>query len=323
MTLNPETVRELAVAGVGAIVLPSLFEEQIVHDLMAHGVETRNSEAKVASGPGGSHRRAYSDGPGAYLDAIRSLKRGHGLPIIASLNGCTSGAWLKIGREMQAAGADALEVTLEPELQNAESSGDAVEQGMLDCVGELCALVSIPVSVKLSPFHTSLAHLAWRLAEAGASGVVCFAHEPTWEVRTDRIETSFNWSLTPASNINQTVAGLLRVSAGGVSMSVAASGGIATVDDIAKSVLAGADTVMLTSEIYRRGPDVVAQLFQELCQYLEQHRMTHFDQLIGARPKVKACLRSDQLKCVSAAAPFDNTSPYVSPRGGDRWGHIV
>jgi dihydroorotate dehydrogenase (fumarate) len=323
MTLNPETVRELSIAGAGAIVLPSLFEEQIVHRLIERGKNASAEEAFVESISYEQREDTYNGGPQSYLDSIVSLKATTGLPVIANLNGCTGGNWLNVAAEIEEAGADAIEVMLEPEVSDASTSADGIEQVLLDCVCTLCDQVSIPVAVKLSTFHTSLANLAWRLAEAGAAGLVCFSHDPMWEVHTERIEASLNWLLTPASNINPTIAGLVRARSGGPSISLAASGGICTPEDLVRVTIAGADVVMVTSEIYRSGPDVISHMLDGLCNYLTRHDLGSYEQLIRCRPLPKPFLRSAYLKSVTQSPPYADPTPHrLPPHSGDRWGHL-
>lgn len=322
MTLSAETVRICSAAGVGAVVLPSLFEEQIVHQAIERGEPVRAEEARVESRCYDKNEDCYNGGPQGYLDSIRQLKATVDVPIIASLNGCTNGNWLRMAGEIQAAGADALEVFLEPTASAASTAADAVEEQVLSCVSDICDQVSIPVSVKLSPFHSNLTNLAWRLTEAGATGVVCFAHEPTWRIHTDRIEATLSWSLTPASNINTAIAGVIRVRSGNAPLSLAASGGISTAEDIVKAVVAGADVVMITSQLYRTGPDAIAQLAAGLVQYLEHRKFGSFQQLVDSRPSLRTH-RSSYLRCLTAPSSTDDPTPGVSTTTGDRWGHTT
>jgi dihydroorotate dehydrogenase (fumarate) len=325
MTLNPETVRELAIAGAGAIVLPSLFEEQIEPDLLAN-TETKRAAASSAGLMSGENYREenYNGGPKEYLASIRRLKSATGLPVIGSLNGCSGGSWLTFAARMQEAGADALEFTFESAALDPSQSADEIEQRQLDCVSDLCDQVGIPVAVKLSPFHTNLPNLAWRLIEAGALGLICFAHDPNWRISTESIAASLNWALTPASDINQTISGLIRVRCGGPSISMAASGGLSSVEDIIKSTIAGADIAMLASEIYRSGPSVVTHLVEGIASYLDRHGFQSFDEFVRARPTFQSCLRNDYLHCLTQPERSMDQPPTPQKRiEGDRWGHVL
>ena len=221
LTLIPEKVREFSIAGAGAIVLPSLFEEQIVHQRNQRGERVSERESQVEWLSYEQIEDKYNGGPQGYLDTISQHKRFSDLPVIASLNGCTGGHWLSFAVDLQRAGADAIELMLEPEITEPTVSGDRVERELLGCVTSLCDQVSIPVSVKLSPYHTNLSNLAWRLTEAGSSGLVGFAHATSWEVCAERINTTIKWSLTHSGNINPTIDGLIRLRSGGPSISLA------------------------------------------------------------------------------------------------------
>lgn len=321
LTRSPEMVRELAIAGAGAVVLPSLFEEQVVHRLEQRGEVTTPGESQIESFGYDSSGDAYNGGPEDYLSLVSELKKVIGVPVIASLNGCTGGQWLEIAREIEQVGADAIEATLESELNEPNVSADEVEERMLACISELCDMVNIPVSIKLKPHHTNLANLAWRIAEVGAAGVVCFAHDTTWHVEADTVRVVPNWGLTPAGRVNPTISGLIRIRTQGPTFSVAASGGVSSVEDVINTVIAGADTVMIASEIYRSGPDIVSHLLDGLQSYLFRHGFGAFSELVASRPKPKSFMRSMQIDCLTRSNKFVDPTPKVSAETGDRWGH--
>ncbi len=321
MTLLPERVRELSTAGAGAIVLPSLFEEQIVHQRNQRGeqVSERESQVEWLSYEQGEDR--CNGGPQGYLDTITRHKKVADVPVIASLNGCTGGHWLSFAVDLQRAGADAIELMLEPEITEPSVSGDRIERELLACVTYLCDQVSIPVSVKLSPYHTNLSNLAWRLAESGASGLVCFAHATSWEVSTERIKTSIKWSLTHSGNINPTIDGLIRLRSGGPSISLAASGGICSTEDVTRVVIAGADIAMVTSEIYRAGPEIVASMLNGLRNFLSLHQLNSFEEFVSSRPATTLNIRRSRLQAMTRPERFDDPTPEEPHQSGDRWGH--
>lgn len=322
LTQKPEMVRELAIAGAGAIVLPSLFEEQIVHQMLADGKTPSENESHLEAARYEEAEDAYNGGPSEYLETIKNLKRVTGIPVIANLNGCTEGRWLGFAKEIELAGADAIELALDSELADSACGADEVERRLIDSVTEVCDLVNVPVSVKLTSFHTNLANLAWRLTEAGAAGLVCFAHEPAWQVETEHVGATINWALTPASNINATIAGLIRVRAKGPAISVAASGGISVPQDLIKTIIAGADVAMVTSEVYRTGPDAVAHLLDGLGSYLFRHGFTSFEEFIASRPSPCRSIRGMQVGSLTGCQEFVDPTPAVNHRSGDRWGHI-
>lgn len=320
LTRNPEFVRSAAVAGAGAIVLPSVFEEQIVHKMMDQGKSVSPREERVEAACFRPSEDEYNGGTEAYLEVIESLRRQTGIPIIASLNGYTDGDWLRFAQSIEQAGASALEVTLEPDLTDPEISGDQVEEQMLGSLRQLCDLVSLPISVKLASQHTNLCNLAWRVVEAGGSALVCFAHEPTWKIELDSISALPQWGLTQAGNINPTISGLLRIRSQGPGIDLAASGGIASVSDVINCVVAGANAVMITSEIYRSGPDVISHLNDGLMSYLNRHGFESFEALTDSRPNLKPFLRSMHSNYVVSREAPENLGS-MAMHVGDRWGH--
>lgn len=298
MTLEPEKVRQLALAGAGAVVLPSLFEEQIVSWYRNHNVRVSLAEDALPIPNRCAEFDRYNGGLERYLQSISRLKSVTGIPVLANIHGCTGGQWLSIVEDLQRAGTDAIEVSLETQLPTPEESPNQIERRLLDQVASVCSQLTIPVSVKLSRFHTNLGYLARRLAEAGASGIVCFGHEPTWDVRIDQFHSSLGWDLTTPGDINSTISGLAQVAASGAQLSLAAAGGIASNEDSIRAFLAGADVVMLTSEIYRSGPDAVAHLVEGLSCYLSRKGLSSLSELrrIQVDPEAQ---RTQLLSCIS------------------------
>jgi len=325
INLQPEAVRELAIAGAGAVVLPSLFEEQIVHYMLDNDIPAEEDEATAEQRGYRESTDQYNGGPVAYLKTIGNLKQVTSIPIVANLNGCTRGNWLKFAGDVESSGADALELNLRLDTSDPSLGSEQVEERFLDCVRTVCDAVAIPVSVKLSPYFTCLTNLAWRLVEAGARGLVIFSREARYEVQLDRFHATTRWELTPSSYISETIAGLIRVRAGGPDVSVAASGGICSASDANKTIIAGADVAMITSEIYREGPEVVAHIIDGMISFLERNRIESFSQLIRKRPKPTPLElgRSDYLQPLTERTAYDEPKRDVPPRTGDRWGHLI
>jgi dihydroorotate dehydrogenase (fumarate) len=322
LTCQPERVRELASAGAGAAVLPSLFEEQIVHQLIADGKSREVIEDEVESRGYDPSEDEYNGGPNEYLEMVRQMADVASIPIIASLNGCSGGHWLEFSNAVEQAGADALEISLDGECLDRAMSADQVEEELIACVRKVCGYVSIPVSVKLSSFHTNLSNLAWRLAEAGAQGVVCFAHEPAWRVGLEETRPKLTWELTPASSTNQTIAGLLRLRRNGSGISVAACGGISTAEDLSQVIIAGASVAMVTSEVYRSGPEAVSRLLEGLCSLMESRGFQSFADFASSRPKLHQSMRSRAIGALTKAGEFVDPTTAIGQQCGDRWGHL-
>lgn len=323
LTRQPEYVRNLAIAGAGAVVLPSLFEEQIVTYLVQTGVQPDANEERAEAKGSSFIQDTYNGGPEAYLQTIGELKHCVGIPIVANMNGYTDGQWLTFARDLQNAGADAIELCLHTDCANPGLSADEIEDKLINSVCSVCDAVTIPISVKLAPYFTSLANVSWRLIEAGAAGVVIFAHEPVWETHLDRLTATTNWSLTPSGNVQPTLAGLIRVRAGGPPVSVAASGGVSNPTNLIQVVIAGADIAMVTSEIYRGGPDVVAHMVDGVRGYLQRAGLESFNALKRARPIRVDSLdqRLNLLHSLTSEACYDDPTPTVPDHGSNRWGH--
>ena len=324
LTQQPEYVRELAIAGAGAVVLPSLFEEQIVAHLLASGGKTSSREQLAETAGSPSIQDAYNGGPEFYLRTIGQLKHCVGIPIIANLDGFTDGQWLKFACQLQNAGADAIELNFHTDCSNPGSSAAEIENTLIDCVCQICDAVTIPVSVKLAPYFTSLANVAWRLVEAGVAGIVIFAHEPVWETHFERLSATTTWALTPSGNVQPTIAGLVRIRAGGPQISIAASGGVSNPTNVIQVIIAGADVAMVTSEIYRRGPDVVAHMLDGIRAYLRRSGFDSFKALTIARPAKADSLdqRLNLLHSLTHDGCYDDPTPTVADRSGNRWGHV-
>jgi dihydroorotate dehydrogenase (fumarate) len=325
ISLRPESVRELAIAGAGAVVLPSLFEEQIVHYMLDNDMPAEEDEATAEQRGYRESSDRYNGGPVAYLKAIGNLKQVTSVPILANLSGCTRGNWLRFAGDIESSGADALELSLRLDTSDPSLGSQQVEEKFLECVRTVCDAVAIPVSVKLSPYFTCLTNLAWRLVEAGVSGLVIFGREARFEVQLDRLHATTRWELTPSSHISETIAGLMRVRAGGPDISVAASGGICSASDANKTIIAGADVAMITSEIYREGPEVVAHIIDGMISFLERNGIESFSQLVRSRPKPTPLTlgRSDYLQPLTERTAYEDPRREVPPRTGDRWGHLI
>lgn len=323
MTRSRESVREFVIAGAGAVVLPSLFEEQIVHQQLDFGIEPSQAERSAEATAYQHSEDQYNGGPNEYLRTVEDLKRITSVPIIASLDGYTGGTWLSFARKIESCGADALELNLHADFADPSLSADAVEEQMLDCVRSVCDFVSIPVAIRLLPFHTSLPNLAWRLIESGAAGMVVFGHQPNWMVLPEQLRATTQWSLTPAGYISPTISGLIRVRCGGPDISIAASGGISSPAEVAQVILAGADVAMVTSEVLREGPDAISHMVDGLISFLQRNDYESFEAFARARPKLESLTspRLNYLQPLTQMNSYRDPSPAVPARTGDRWGH--
>ena len=324
MTRQPELVRELTIAGAGAVVLPSLLEEQIVRELIQAGEQPSDEEHQVQASGSPHLEDIYNGGVQNYVRTLGLLKQCTGIPIIASLNGCDHGSWLGFASRLEGAGADAIELSIQSGLNDPQRDSEAVEDSIVRAVERVCQSVSIPVAIKLLPFVTSLPSLVSRLATAGAKGVVLFGREPIWEVFDGALTATCRWSLSDAGQLQTTLSGLMRARPGADQLSVAANGGISTAKDVIHTIIAGADLAMVTSELYRTGPDVVAHILEGITHYLERQGMRSFDSFVErcrAAPDGNGSRRS-RMRAMLDTNRYHDPHPEPAPQSGDPWGHV-
>jgi len=276
-----DTIKRLEDAGCAAIVLHSLFEEQI------SPTESRavaEGDAVSSHFPTGladfPDRQAYHHDPDRYAEHVRTVKAAVGIPVIASLNGRTGHSWLRFAQVIEQAGADALEFNHYDVVSDLRVSAAAIETNLVDAVANLTRVLRIPVAVKLTPFFTAFGHLAAGLDEAGASGLVLFNRFYQSDVNTRTI------SMTPQAELSTSNELPLRLHwlallHGRVRPSLAISGGVATPDDGLKALLAGADAVQVVSALLRHGPDHVGAMRRALEQWLDWHHVDSVDEMRG------------------------------------------
>jgi dihydroorotate dehydrogenase (fumarate) len=277
---NTSLARQLQDAGAGAIVMRSLFEEQIDAEALALVHHTETPAESVSEATSYFPRFAeYQLSPDRYLKQLEELKRGLTIPVIASLNGTRPGGWTDYARRFEAAGADAIELNLY-QLITRPIAGDEVEADMVETVRQVVASVKIPVSVKLSPFHTSLVHFVTLLEEAGAAGVVLFNRFYQPDFNIEELAATPELALSDRSELLLRLRWIAIVSPQ-IRGSIAATGGIHTTSDVVKAVLAGADAVQLVSVLLRHGPRFLSTLVNGLRDWLDEHEYANVEQLRG------------------------------------------
>jgi dihydroorotate dehydrogenase (fumarate) len=320
LTLEPEAVRQMVTSGAGAIVLPSVFQEQLTEIQVA---PTDPASAYLAECR--RQQQTYNRGPDSYLTSIQTLKQLVSIPVIGSLNGYCDGDWLDFARRIQAAGADALELNVQPIVANVEQTSQEIEEKLLAIVRRVCASVSIPVGVKMTRHYTSVANMAQRFGSAGAAGIVMFAHETHWEVAINRLHWTPNWELTPVESLAATLGGIIQARVGGLELPIAASGGIRAAEDAIKVMIAGADVVMITSEIYRAGPSAIAKIVRGIERCLETGGFDSLASFQQTRPspeiRPQCDIRHDYLDPLTRSTHYVDPTPVVEQKTGDRYGH--
>lgn len=266
--------RRLEDEGAAAIVLRSLFEEQIAHDEVGGALVARSGTA-LAPGP------AFRLGPHEYLELLRRIKAAVRVPVIASINGTTPGGWLEYARWIEAAGADALELNTYRLVTDPLECANAVEERVLEVVRAVRAQVSIPIAAKLSPFHTAMAHFALAVERAGADGLVLFNrfYHPDIDLTAQRVVPTMH--LSDPSELGLRVRWLAALSAT-MRCSLACTGGVHGPDDAVKAILAGAHVVQMTSALLMHGPGRLRVVLDGLRRWLDEREVTSLAEVRGS-----------------------------------------
>ncbi len=277
-----DRIRRFEDAGVAAIVLRSLFEEQIDQEALAH--HHASLSHADSHGEAMSYLPDTGDcvfGPDEYLDHLAAAKAATDVPVIASLNGYTHGGWIDYARRIAAAGADALELNLYYVATAPGESGAEIEDRAVEIVRDVAAAVARPVAVKLSPFYTSLPNLALRLQTAGAAGLVLFNRFFEPDVDPEALEVRPHMELSTSHELLLRLRWLAILS-GHLRCSLAVSGGVHRPLDAVKAVMCGAHAVQLVAALIRGGPDALADLRAGTAQWLEGHGYDSLAQMRGS-----------------------------------------
>jgi dihydroorotate dehydrogenase (fumarate) len=282
MVDNLDTVKRLEDAGASAIVMHSLFEEQILQEQLAtiHHMEIHAESFQEATSYFPRHSE-FALGPEQYLAQIARIKKAVRVPVIASLNGITAGGWVDYARRMQEAGADALELNTYYLATDPTETGDAVERRSLDALRAIKQTVTIPVAVKLSPFFSSLAHFAAALDRAGADGLVLFNRFYQPEIDIENLEVVPRLELSHSSELLLRLR-WLAVLRDRVSASLAVTGGVHTAVDAIKAIMAGADVVQMVSALLRNGPDYLRAVRHDFETWMADHEYASLAQMRGS-----------------------------------------
>ncbi len=277
-----DTVRRLEDAGAAAIVLRSLFEEQIVGDELAtFRAYASTSESHPEATTYLPEPEVFALGPHDYLEQIQKIKKAVRVPVFASLNGTTPESWIEYARLIEQAGADALEVNVYELATDPLQSGEDVEERTIAVVAAVREAVKIPFAVKLSPFYSSLAHLAGCVERAGANGLILFNRFYQPDIDAENLEVEPRLYLSSPSELLLRLR-WLAVLSGQLPCSLAVTGGVHNALDIVKAVMAGAHAVQMVSVLLRRGPETLSRLRADLARWLEEHGYDSLRQMQGS-----------------------------------------
>ena len=277
-----DSIKELEDAGAAAIVLQSLFEEQIASesDDLDYYLD-RDAESSAEARSYFPDLKEYNVGPDGYLEHIRKAKDAVDVPIIASLNGITNSGWTTFAGKMQEAGADAIELNVYFVPTDPTLSGAAVEDLHVDILSGVKKAVDIPVAIKLSPFFSSLPHIARRLDEAGADAMVLFNrfYQPDIDIEELNVTPNLRFSTSSSGRLPMRWIAILK---GQINASIAASTGVHTAEDAVKMLMAGADVAMMTAALLQNGPGHLKTVLDEMTEWLVSHEYESVRQLCGS-----------------------------------------
>ena len=311
LTKKTQTVQKMEDAGISAVVMYSLFEEQITHDSLAFNYYMeRGTERFAESLDYFPNLDRYNVSPDEYLERIRKNKEAVDIPVIASLNGVSNSGWVDYAQKMAQAGADALELNTYYLSTNPEISASQVEENTLALVQAVCSNVDIPVAVKLSPFFSALPNLAVRLAEAGAKGLVIFNRFIQPDIDIEKMEVDSTLKLSTSNELLLP----LRWTAilyGRVEADLALTSGVHTGVDLVKAVMAGASVAMVASEFVANGIGRATEILAEMENWMSAYEHTSVEKMRGSmsQQNVENPAAFERANYMKALQSYDNRLP--------------
>lgn len=311
LTEDISNVKRLEDAGASAIVLHSLFEEQLLEERYAlyHHI-AHNAESHPEATSYFPDREVFHVGSEGYLEQIRYAKRAVDIPIIASLNSSTIGAWSNYAQQVERAGADAIELNIYSIPTDLNLTGEQVEQNYLDIVRAVKNSVNLPVAVKLSPFFSNMANMAKRLSDVGANGLVLFNRFYQPDIDLVSLEAEPNLLLSTARE-NRLPMRWIAILYGTLPIDFAATSGIRTAHDVIKMMMVGANVTMLVSVLLSHGIEQLGKIEKDLVEWLETKEYDSINQLQGSMsqmncPDPSIFERVQYLKAVQTYHPYFN-----------------
>lgn len=280
LTDDLDTVKQLEDAGAAALVLRSLFEEDITGEQMSGFFHSETYGESFAEAQSFSPESDTALGPDEYLEHLRQVKAAVRVPVIASLNGCTPGGWVSFAGLMEQAGADAIELHLYHAASDTDLAAAGVEQQMIQIVKDVKSRLSIPVAVKLSSRFTAFANFAAQIDAAGADGIVLFTHFPKIDIDVVELEVIKRMDLSTSADLDLRLRGI-AVLCGHVKASLAITGGVHTVLDVIKGTMVGAHALQLVSALMRNGPQHLRKLRAEVEAWMTENEWESLNLMRG------------------------------------------
>lgn len=282
LSKNVQRVKRLEAAGIAAVVLHSLFEEQIIHESLE--LDHYLSRSKDFSAEASSYlpdTGEYSLLPDKYLEHVAKVKKEVGIPVIGSLNGVSTGGWVRYARLIQEAGADALELNLYYLPIDPALTAEEIEAAQVELVATVKSSISVPLAVKLSPFYTALPNFVRRLAGAGADGIVLFNrfYQPDFDL--EQLSIAHTLDLSTPSEMRMPLR-WISILYGTIHSDLALTSGVHDHTGVLKAMMAGARVVMLASELLHRGPDRIPEILAELSSWMIDKEYDSLRQMQGS-----------------------------------------
>ncbi|HWO02535.1 MAG TPA: dihydroorotate dehydrogenase-like protein [Blastocatellia bacterium] len=305
-----ESIRRLEDAGAGAVVMYSLFEEQINSEsyyldyYLSQGIDTFGESLTYFPEMSG-----YNIGPDDYIDLIRQAKQAVDIPIIGSLNGISSGGWIDYACLIEEAGADALELNVYYIPTSIDLTGLEVENIYVEILREVKRVVQIPVAMKLSPYFSSTAHITNRLSQTGADALVMFNrfYQPDFDLES--LEVVPNLVLSDSDELRLPLR-WVAILYGQVKADLAITSGIHTYRDVLKALMAGARVAMMASELLQNGVHRIGEVLRDMVNWMEEHEYSSVEQMIGSMSQrhvaePAAFVRANYMKTLASYRPIN------------------
>jgi len=280
LTDDIDMSRALEDQGAAALVLRSMFEEEITGEQMAAFFSSETHDDSFAEATSYAPEPEFAFGPDEYLEHLRRVKAAVGIPVMASLNGSTMGGWTSYAQLLEQAGADAVELHLYHAASDLSLSAAEVESQMTQIVHDVKQRLRVPVAVKLSPFFTAFAHFASQLDSAGADGIVMFTRFHKVDIDVVELEVTRALSLSDSSDLPLRLRGAASL-AGRVKASLAITGGVHTGVDVVKATMAGAHVTQLVSSLLRNGPQYLKVIRSQLEAWMKEHEWESLEEMRG------------------------------------------